>query len=369
MLTSSGKSSELFLEGVSPFGLAPADKERFLGERLEALLEHHSRGCAPYAALIRDWEAHRRPQPLALEDYPFIPVTAFKEYDLRSTAGEGMSLSSSATTSGTASRVFADRATRKRQTASASRILADFIGEEKRPYIVFDLERTVRGTEAMSARGAAILSLAHLASEFHFVMAEREGRLEVDGEALRRAMESTAGAPFIAYGFTYILYQAHQELRRRGFEAPAAHPSSVLLHSGGWKRLGEIAVDKPSFNRAVAGVWGLEPRRVIDFYGAVEQVGVPYPDCPEGLKHVPYWAEVIIRRSDSLEPAREEETGLIQLLNCLPLSAPNHSVLTEDLGEIVLSGGCPCGRQGKVFRFKGRAPRSETRGCSDVARS
>jgi hypothetical protein len=100
----------------------------------------------------------------------------------------------------------------------------------------------------------------------------------------------------------------------------------------------------------------------------VEQIGVPYPDCSEGLKHVPYWAEVLIRRHDSLRPTAVGETGLLQLLNCLPLSAPNHSVLTEDLGELVLLDGCKCGRRGKAFIFKGRAPRSELRGCSDVAR-
>jgi hypothetical protein len=106
----------------------------------------------------------------------------------------------------------------------------------------------------------------------------------------------------------------------------------------------------------------------VDFYGAVEQVGVPYPDCAAGVKHVPYWAEVVVRRSDTLEPAGPGETGLLQLINCLPLSAPNHSVLTEDLAELVSVDGCPCGRRGRAFVFKGRAPRAELRGCSDVPR-
>ncbi len=108
--------------------------------------------------------------------------------------------------------------------------------------------------------------------------------------------------------------------------------------------------------------------RVVDFYGLVEQVGVLYPDCAAGHKHVPYWADIVIRRADSLDPAGVGETGLIQLVNCLPLSAPNHSVLTEDLGELVTADGCACGRRGKAFVFKGRAPAAEVRGCSDVIR-
>ena len=130
-----------------------------------------------------------------------------------------------------------------------------------------------------------------------------------------------------------------------------------------------MSVDKATFNRAVSAPWGLVPEHVIDFYGAVEQVGLPYPDCSQGLKHVPYWAEVITRRSDSLEPSAVGEQGLLQLVSCLPLSAPNHNVLTEDLGEIVLEDGCACGRRGRAFVFRGRAPKAEARGCSDVWRA
>ena len=189
----------------------------------------------------------------------------------------------------------------------------------------------------------------------------------MDHDALGNALRSIGGAPFVAYGFTYLLYQAHEQLRDSTMTV-SAHPDSVFLHSGGWKKLTALAVDKRAFNVAVARPWGLPPANVIDFYGAVEQVGVPYPDCAQGLKHVPDWADVIIRRPDSLDPALPGETGLLQLMNCLPLSAPNHSVLTEDLGRIVVEDGCPCGRRGKAFEFMGRAPRSEVRGCSDVPR-
>src|SRR5690606_33631904 len=126
--------------------------------------------------------------------------------------------------------------TRKRQSLSANRILSDFIGSASRPYLVFDVERMVRGVEALSARGAAILSLSHLASEFHFVLREQpDGNLVVDREALARAVDAIGERPFIAYGFTYILYQSHQQLLATG-GALRAHPDSVLLHSGGWKR-------------------------------------------------------------------------------------------------------------------------------------
>ncbi len=359
----------MFLAGQSPFALDREAKERYLAEQLSVLLEHHRSRCAPYARLVADWERYSAPGPGPIERYPFIPVTVFKEYDLRSTDQDGTSVRSSSTTGAAAARIFVDKPTKKRQSLSASRILGDFIGTAARPYIVFDVERTVRGLESLSARGAAILSLSHLASEFFFVMKETpQGDLVLDEPALDRAIAAIGDRPFMAYGFTYLLFQAHTQLAAVP-RIRRAHPDSVLLHSGGWKRMTQLAVDKPVFNRIIADVWQVAPAQVIDFYGAVEQVGMPYPDCKEGLKHVPYWADVIVRSADSLRPAPPGEPGLIQLLNCLPLSAPNHSVLTEDVGEIVLEDGCACGRRGKAFVFRGRAPRAELRGCSDVGRS
>jgi hypothetical protein len=196
---------------------------------------------------------------------------------------------------------------------------------------------------------------------------EADGTMHLDRSALEAALSAIGDQPFIAYGFTWVLFQAHQELSRAGMTF-AARSDSVLLHSGGWKRLAALAVDRATFNATVSRVWGLDSTHVIDFYGAVEQIGIPYPDCSAGRKHVPYWAELIVRRADDLLPARVGEPGLIQLLSALPLSAPNHSVLTEDLGEIVARDGCECGRRGTAFVFKGRAPRAELRGCSDVSR-
>jgi hypothetical protein len=356
----------MFLPGIGPFALEPKRKAEYLAGQLSTLLEHHRARCPGYARLVEDWQRDNA-RPLSPENYPFVPVTVFKEYDLRSTSDAVIDVRSSATTSGMSARIAVDKATGKRQNLSATKVLADFIGEKQRPYLVFDLEKTVRGSESMSARGAAILGLAHLASSFHFVMREEDGELVVDRRALTNALTSIGGEPFIAYGFTYLLYQAQEQLQESPLTANA-HPDSVFLHSGGWKKLMALAVDKGTFNAAIARPWGLAPANVIDFYGAVEQVGVPYPDCAQGLKHVPYWADVIIRRSDSLEPAPPGETGLLQLMNCLPLSAPNHSVLTEDMGRIVVEDGCGCGRRGKAFEFMGRAPRSEVRGCSDVPR-
>ena len=113
----------MFLDGVAPYALEPAAKSTFLLRQLQELLAHHSARCPPYANLVDDWRQHCGSGEEGLEDYPCMPVTVFKEYDLRSTAEAGMRLESSATTSGTASKIFVDKATRKRQSVSANKVL------------------------------------------------------------------------------------------------------------------------------------------------------------------------------------------------------------------------------------------------------
>jgi phenylacetate-coenzyme A ligase PaaK-like adenylate-forming protein len=145
-------------------------------------------------------------------------------------------------------------------------------------------------------------------------------------------------------------------------------PEVHILHSGGWKLLQEEAVDKESFNEGVARVFGCSAERVIDFYGMVENVGVIYPDCPEGNKHVPAFADVLVRNPLSLDPVHEREQGIVQVCSVLPTSFPGNLLLTEDVAEIVAYDGCRCGRRGTCFRFVGRVAKAELRGCGNFER-
>ena len=92
-------------------------------------------------------------------------------------------------------------------------------------------------------------------------------------------------------------------------------PEAILLHSGGWKKLAAQAVSKDEFSRRTAAVLGADPRRILDFYGMVEQVGTVFVDCEAGNKHAPAFADVILRRPLSLAPADVGETGIIEVLS------------------------------------------------------
>lgn len=211
------------------------------------------------------------------------------------------------------------------------------------------------------------MSLMGYASEFHFVMDLIDGQLVLNKDKLLHAIaQGQQAGNLIAYGFTYILYQASEQMKQMGITVQGLGDQTFFVHSGGWKRLQHLAVEKPEFNRGIAELWNVSPGQVVDFYGLVEQSGVVYPDCFYGNKHVPHYADIIIREPHTLRPLPKGETGLIQLISALPLSSPNHSIMTDDLGQIVSIDECPCGRKGKAFRFIGRAPKVEIRGCGDV---
>ena len=89
-------------------------------------------------------------------------------------------------------------------------------------------------------------------------------------------------------------------------------PKARILHSGGWKRLQDQAVEKTAFNQQLARVFGCAPDRIIDFYGMVETVGVIYPDCSEGNKHGPVFGDVIVRNPLTLEPVTAGEMALFR---------------------------------------------------------
>src|SRR5260370_35958294 len=98
----------------------------------------------------------------------------------------------------------------------------------------------------------------------------------------------------------------------------------------------------------------------------VDNVGVLYPDCCHGNKHVPAFAEVVVRNPLTLEPVAVGQQGLVQGCNARPTSLPGFLVLTDDMAEIIDYDECPCGRRGTSFRFAGRLQKAEVRGWGDL---
>ncbi|HWZ77440.1 MAG TPA: hypothetical protein VNX87_12945 [Candidatus Sulfotelmatobacter sp.] len=350
------------------YGLGPNERQDSLLGLLKRELAYACDRNPGFRNYVEHWPVHFQAAE-RLADLPYLPVGAFKANPPLALVGANeikRTLTSSATTGQVPSRVILDAETAKRMTKGVTTIIRDFIGPARRPYLVIDTPENLNTQGELGARGAAIQGLGSFATEVICCLrVDQKGNTSLDLEKVLHCAAKWREAEVLAYGFTYVIWtQLVQPLQRQGITLDI--PNVRVLHSGGWKRLEREAVTKEVFIEGVASVFGCSPDRVIDFYGMVENVGVVYPDCERGNKHVPAFAEVVVRNPLTLEPVAVGEQGLVQVCSVLPTSFPGFLVLTDDMAEIIDYNECPCGRRGTSFRFVGRVPKAEVRGCGNL---
>ncbi|CAN7244706.1 hypothetical protein [Massilia sp. LjRoot122] len=334
-------------------------EDRMFLDEMNALTSYHSQWCEPFRNIVG--QAHHAER---VEDVPFLHVGLFKRIPLVSHNPDAKILRTvlSSSTSGVASRVSLDEQSSQLQAKSSQAILADFVGSEKRPLLVLDSVNSLRRRDDFSARIMAAMSLKPFATEVFFLLKDAGDPMSLSISQLECALKQ--GGDLLVYGFSWILWLAwagdaipadlRQELGRRKI---------AFVHSGGWKKLEDQKVSHETFDStllqgAAAG------SVVVDYYGLVEQMGIVFPMCIHGSRHVPRWADVLVRDSWTLDVLPEGE-GQIQLINSITFGSPCHSVLTEDMGRL-LPGDCACGRKGRRFELIGRVPKAEVRGCANV---
>lgn len=343
-----------------PYG--ERDDVRFLDE-LNSLTREHLAGCQGFG---RMWpglgDAER------IEDAPFVHVGVFKHVALR-TEADGIehqrTLESSSTSGMGASQITLDAHSSRLQGQSSEAILASFVGREKRPLLILDSVKSLRRRGGVSARVAAAMSLQPFSDSMHFLLDDPNDGESMKWETLGQLLAEHD--ELLVYGFTWILWLAW------GAQVEGGMPDEIrqalqgkrihFVHSGGWKKLEAAKVERAQVDELL--LRSLDPESaVIDYYGLVEQVGIVYPLCTEGWRHVPVWADVLVRDPLSLR-SLEHEPGQLQLINLLAHGAPYHSVLTEDMGRMI-PGDCACGRGSRRFELIGRVPKAEVRGCANV---
>jgi hypothetical protein len=181
-----------------------------------------------------------------------------------------------------------------------------------------------------------------------------------DLPALRAFLADHGDRPFLVFGFTYLVWlHLYEVAKRHGLDLR----NGILIHSGGWKKLVDRAVDPAEFRRRLADDVGLS--KIHNFYGMVEQIGTTFLEGPSGDGlYCPEFADVLVRDPVTWAELPPGKPGLLEVVSTLPTSYPGHVLLTEDLGVVhgVDDGDWP----GKRFSVLGRLPRAEARGCSDT---
>lgn len=343
------------------YGIAREQKQALLLEQLNTLTSHHRRKCPAYNRLL---EAHGfGHEPVTdIHDFFPLPVRLFKEYELKSCDNKDVikTMTSSGTTSQTVSRIFLNRSTAGNQTKALVKIIQNYLGKQRLPMLIVDTSAVVKDRNLFSARGAGILGFSTFGRDHTYLLDEN---MRIDFESLETFLDTYSGNKFLIFGFTFMVWQY---LYKPLLESDKTMnlENGILIHSGGWKKLVDQAIDNSSYNKALRQQTGIH--HIYNFYGMVEQVGSIFMECNKGYLHTPTIADVVVRDSFSLRPLPFGKEGIIQVLSVLPHSYPGHSLLTEDVGVLLGEDDCPCGKKGKYFSIKGRIAKAEIRGCSDA---
>ena len=351
---------------LEPYSMRSNEKNQIFLECIQKSVQFHYKNCNQY----RDFCIKRKFDPFekcSIESIPFLPVSIFKKLELLSVPKNEIirTIHSSSTSGNLPSIINLDKITTRRQIITLNSILKNYLGDEKLSFLIFDHDSTVNTVDLeLSSRGSAIRGMLGFSKDFFFLLNDD---LEPDLQKITDALNIIDKKKTCIFGFTWLIYKIltknKNEEMKKLFQTL---DNPFIIHIGGWKKLTDESVDKITFNNMVSRFFNTKSENVVDFYGMTEQLGVVYPDCSEGNKHVPIFADVLIRDIHNQQILPHRTPGFIQTLCPTPNSYPGISVLTDDIGEVLGEDDCPCGRKGKYFVFKKRSEVAEPKGCGDT---
>jgi phenylacetate-coenzyme A ligase PaaK-like adenylate-forming protein len=344
-----------------PYGLNAKQKSVALTGALSQLTHWHESQCPEYRRILNVIGTDQK-KIQQLEEIPFMPVRLFKEFDLISVDRKAIfkTMTSSGTSGQQVSRIYLDRETASLQTKILSRLIGNVLGKKRLPMLIIDSPSILKDRLAFSARGAGVLGFSMFGQDVTYALDES---MTLNVQAIEAFLERHPDGPVFIFGFTFMIWQYFVvPLKRQKLRL--ALDQGVLLHGGGWKKLQDQAVNNNYFKAALNEVAGI--KKIVNYYGMVEQTGSLFMECDAGYLHAPVYADVIVRRAANFGVAEHGEEGILEVLSILPRSYPGHALLTEDVGVVLGEDDCPCGRLGKYFHVHGRLAMAEVRGCSDA---
>ncbi len=309
-------------------------------------------------------------QPFTIEEMPPVSVSVFKElgFKLNSVPKEDLTLAlQSSATSGVPSTIVVDKETAKRQAKAMIKVIGEFIGKERKPFLIMDIDPRSSYRKLLGARFAAVTGYLRFANKTgYFLKADENNVSYFDVEGIQEYVRGLdQEKPVVVFGFTYILYQhVLQSIEKAGVKIQLPRGSKII-HIGGWKKLESEKISKELFNDRLSKCFGINPTDVIDIYGFTEQMGLNYPDCECGWKHTSSYVRVLVRDTVTREVLPPGKEGLLEFVTPVPHSYPGNAVLTDDLG-IIDGDSCTHGRAGTRFKIVGRMKKAEVRGCGDI---
>ncbi len=350
--------NEIMTKG--PFSLSKNEKSILFNEAINTLTNFHYQNCSKYESIL-DALKYNQDEFYNLDQFPYLPVRLFKDYKLVSVQKKFVfkTLNSSGTSGQKLSKIFLDKENASRQTKVLTKIISNVLGNKRLPMLIIDSESVIKNRNIFSARSAGIIGFSMFGKDVTYALDEN---MKLDTKKVNDFAERHKNKEIIIFGFTYIIWKNFVK-HILDYKIKLQRLEGFMLHGGGWKKLGDEAVDNLLFKSNIFDVCGI--KNVINYYGMIEQTGSIFLECSEGYLHCSIFSDIIVRRND-FSICDYNEIGLVQLISLLPTSYPGHNILTEDLGRIIGIDDCKCGRLGKYFVIHGRAEKAEIRGCSDT---
>ena len=166
---------QLFTEPV--YSDSPQTEALFLKALQEELIFHYE-----HNDMYRQFCNRKGFDPHAelndIKQIPPVAVSVFKNlgYGLASVPKEDIKLRlQSSATSGTPSTVVVDKITSKRQAKAMVKVMQEFIGKDRKPFLVMDIDPRSEFRSLLGARFAAITGYLNFASKSGFFLKAKNG--------------------------------------------------------------------------------------------------------------------------------------------------------------------------------------------------
>jgi len=342
----------------SPYSYNHNKKSKLFKKNILKSILFHKSKCEIFSSYLNNYSFSNKIRTLG--DIPFIPVSAFKDFDLLSIKKEKIfkTIYSSGTTSNSPSKIYLDKKNSLDQIKTLYSIGSYDLGNKRIPMLIIDNENTIKNQNFYSARTAGILGFSIFSSSRTYVL---DNKMNINKKVLLQFLNKYKNKKFIVFGFTYLLWKFFNSIKDK--HIVNKFQNAFIIHGGGWKKLEHLNISNTDFKKYLIDKYKI--KKISNYYGMVEQTGSIFIECKNGFFHTSNYNDLIIR-DENLKICKDGNKGIVQLLSTVPSSYPGNSLLTEDIGIIYGVDQCKCGKNGKFFKIEGRIEKSIIRGCSDV---
>ncbi len=322
---------------------------------IKDLTNFHFQKCPEYRKILNTISYNIKNEDLSLQ--PFLPVNLFKFKKMISVPENKIVkvLQSSGTTGSVRSKIYLDHNNAISQKKVLIDLAKNIIPKNRLPMLIIDQNPNNTNRKKLEARLAGIFGFSIFGKNYTYLLDE-EGN--IDYKNLDNFLKKFSREKFFIFGFTNLIYEYLIKKLKKRYD----FNNGILVHGGGWKKIENKKIDNKKFKNLLAKKLNL--KKIYNYYGLVEQTGSIFFECDKCSSFYSTKYSKVFIRDEKLNVLKKGK-GMIQIISSVPVSYPGHSILTEDIGELVFNN-CSCNKYGSRFKVHGRIEKSEIRGCSNV---